>query len=213
MNLIPFESWADVLAYARAGGSLYYQAPLDREPTRFWSGHGREHNYEASKRTIRMWPPGSIGRGRARTSDPFTADAGHLSRFSHPIENELPGRSETYRGTEERRRVRAYDEDEEEEFDGEEKEEFDLETELESGLVIGDTRRGYSVSFDGKHIGDFNDFDDALAAGVQKMHDSKYFPNVFHVNERGNTDQLTVKFKVRRGKVTNIEYNIVRGWV
>jgi hypothetical protein len=90
MNLIHFESWADVLAYARAGQTLFYQAPLDRRPMRFVPADPRRptpFTYEVRARTIRMWPSGSVGRGRARTSDPFTADAGHLARFSHPIEN------------------------------------------------------------------------------------------------------------------------------
>jgi hypothetical protein len=90
MNLAPFESWADVLAYARTGAPLYYQAPMDRQPTGLRPGRNSPYSYEARGRTIRIWPPGSAGRGRQRTSDPFTADAGHLSRFSHQIEHEVP---------------------------------------------------------------------------------------------------------------------------
>jgi len=32
-NLIRFETWEDVLAYARTGQPLWYQAPLDRRAT------------------------------------------------------------------------------------------------------------------------------------------------------------------------------------
>jgi len=109
------------------------------------------------------------------------------------------------------------DEDEDEDGDGEgegdEDEDFDLESEMEDALVIGDARSGYSVSFSGKHIGDFDDFDEALEAGVQQMHDSNYFPNIFYVNERGNTDLLTVKYELQNGKAVNIESTTVRSWV
>jgi hypothetical protein len=81
-----FATWADVLAAAKAGEPLYYKAPLDHQARRFIPSenglYGRvPYTYEARARTIRMWPPGSVGRGRFRTSDPFTADAGHLDRF------------------------------------------------------------------------------------------------------------------------------------
>lgn len=85
MNLVHFESWPDVLAYARTGGPLYYQAPLDRYATQLYAGKSPP-GYEAKARTIRIYPPGSTGRGRNRTSDPFNADSGHLDRFSHPTE-------------------------------------------------------------------------------------------------------------------------------
>jgi len=75
-----FATWADVLAAAKAGEPLYYKAPLDVRAIAFHPGRG-EYRYEARARTIRMWPPGSVGRGRWRTSDPFTANAGHLDRF------------------------------------------------------------------------------------------------------------------------------------
>jgi hypothetical protein len=79
-----FASWADVLAAAKAGENLYYRAPLDHRPTQLIprSHSGQERCYEARARSIRIWPPGSTGRGRWRTADPFTADAGHFNRFS-----------------------------------------------------------------------------------------------------------------------------------
>ena len=110
------------------------------------------------------------------------------------------------------------DEDEEDEGEDDEEEEedddFDLESEMEDALIIGDARgSGYSVSFSGKRIGDFGDFDEALAAGVREMHRSKYFPNVFYVNERGNTDLLSVKYELQDGHPVNIESTTVRSWV
>ena len=91
-NLIPFESWADVLTYARTGQPLYYQAPLNYQAARLYLGGKRPFGYEVRARTIRIWPPGAFGRGHQRTSDPFTADVKHLDRFSRPLESELPGR-------------------------------------------------------------------------------------------------------------------------
>jgi hypothetical protein len=72
-----FDSMADVLVYAAAGGQLYYKAPMNVSPQRI--------EYKAKARSIRVFPPGSTGRGRMRTSDPFTADKGHLDRFLRPV--------------------------------------------------------------------------------------------------------------------------------
>lgn len=85
-ELSHFQSWPEVLAYARTGAPLYYQAPMDHRATRLSpkKEQGEERVYEARDRTIRIWPSGSAGRGRNRTSDPFTADAGHLDRFRRP---------------------------------------------------------------------------------------------------------------------------------
>lgn len=90
MNLQPFATWPEVLAYARTGQPLYYQAPLDVQPSRLHAVTAERgpapFGYLARPRSIRIWPPGSFGRGKQRTADPFTADAGHLSRFSRPVE-------------------------------------------------------------------------------------------------------------------------------
>lgn len=86
--LVSFSSWPDVLAYARTGGDLYYQAPLNYRPVRLRPGKNQTLTYEVRARSIRIWPPGSIGRGRSRTADPFTADAGHLDRFSRPSDGD-----------------------------------------------------------------------------------------------------------------------------
>jgi hypothetical protein len=86
VTLEHFHSWADVLAYARRGAPLYYHAPLDSHPVRIYpkTWDGEQLAYVVRARTIRIWPSGSTGRGRRRTSDPFTADAGHLDRFRYP---------------------------------------------------------------------------------------------------------------------------------
>ena len=84
-SLVPFATWDDVLMAAKLGAELYYQAPLDVKPTRFTPVTNRsvrvEQTYELRVRTIRIFPPGFVGRGRYRTSDPFTADVEHLPRF------------------------------------------------------------------------------------------------------------------------------------
>lgn len=85
-SLVPFHSWSELMTYARAHGPLFYQAPMDHRATRLTPGHGTPNSYEVRARTIRIWPPGSVGRGRSRTADPFTADAGHLSRFFMPTD-------------------------------------------------------------------------------------------------------------------------------
>ena len=106
------------------------------------------------------------------------------------------------------------EEKEEEEEEEEEEDDFDLEGEMETGLVITDTRGGkYSVSLEGKSLGSFSDFDDALKRGAQAMQDQNFFPNVFHVNDRGNVDLLAVTPEIKRGKVVKVEYTIERSWV
>jgi len=86
-GLAPFTAWKDVLFDSQLGEPFYYWAPMDARPVRFIARSNGSAptpgTYEARARTIRIWPPGSVGRGRYRTSDPFTADAGHLDRFYH----------------------------------------------------------------------------------------------------------------------------------
>jgi hypothetical protein len=89
MELVPFTSWADVLAYAQTGEPIYYKAPMDRYPARLTPSNPKARSpftYQAQTRTIKVWPSGSVGRGRNRTADPFSADAGHLDRFLRPVE-------------------------------------------------------------------------------------------------------------------------------
>jgi|SRR5208282_261927 len=115
------------------------------------------------------------------------------------------------------------EEEEDEEEDEEDEEEDDVpdegdegldQSEIDDGLVISDARGGkYSVSMSGKSLGSFSDFDDALIAGIQKANDENYFPNVFHVNDHGNVDLLSIKPEIKRGKVVSVEYKIERSWV
>ena len=106
------------------------------------------------------------------------------------------------------------EEEEEEEEEENEEDDFDLEGEMETGVVIRDARGGkFSVSLEGKSLGSFSDFDDALLAGLQKANDANYFPNVFHVNDHGNVDLLAVTPEIKRGKVVKVEYTIERSWV
>ena len=57
--------------------------------------------------------------------------------------------------------------------------------------VISDTRHGYSVNqISGGEI--FADFDSALNAVTRHMTAADFWPNVWHVNERGNRDLLSL---------------------
>ena len=74
-----FASWQEVLSFARTGAPLFYWAPMNIAPVRLY-------RFEVRPRTIRITPPDAHGRGRMRTADPFSADAGHLSRFRRQVE-------------------------------------------------------------------------------------------------------------------------------
>ena len=88
---------------------------------------------------------------------------------------------------------------------------FDLRQEMEDGAVVQDARRGgYDVSFSGRHLGHFKSRGGALAAIVREMDRSKYWPNVFHVNERGNTDLLSVR---ANPKGSGVLTRHIHGWV
>lgn len=55
--------------------------------------------------------------------------------------------------------------------------------------AITDTYRGYSVSIiDGKHIGDYVEWDDAVKAVERDMKKNQFYPNVWHFNDHGNFD-------------------------
>lgn len=70
-----FQTWDEVMLYARSGKPLYYQGPLDARSTKL---DGHFYRMKVQKRTIRIIPPKAY-------ADPFTADKNHLSRFSYPI--------------------------------------------------------------------------------------------------------------------------------
>jgi len=79
-----FASWSDVIRAARAGQTLYYRAPLDITAVPFrprLTAYPSENVYVIYGRRLRLYPPGCIGRGKQRMTDPFMADACHLNRF------------------------------------------------------------------------------------------------------------------------------------
>ncbi len=69
-----FESWADVLAYARKHEFVWYHAPLDWRAVRV-----RCIVSPKAPNEIRIDP-------RSIDADPFVADEGHLSRFRYPAD-------------------------------------------------------------------------------------------------------------------------------
>lgn len=99
----------------------------------------------------------------------------------------------------------AFDEDEDD---------FDLKGELETGLVIGDSRGGgYSIALEGRRIESAPSLEDAVGKAYKIMEDGKYWPNVFYVNERGNVDLLVIKALKKKGKVVGVTYEVARSWV
>ncbi len=93
-------------------------------------------------------------------------------------------------------------------------EDFDLDGEMETGLVIQDRRGGgYSIGLEGKYVGEAGSFDDAISVAYKIMEKNQYWPNVFYVNDRGNTDLLTIKELKKKNKVVGVTYEIARSWV
>jgi hypothetical protein len=67
-NFATFSTWDEVLAAARRGEQLWYQAPLDRSP-----------RYVA---VVKVFKNGKLRIDPlSRDADNFNADAGHLLRF------------------------------------------------------------------------------------------------------------------------------------
>jgi hypothetical protein len=60
------------------------------------------------------------------------------------------------------------------------------------GYITDRTRGGYSVSFDEKFIGEFAEYDDAVAALRERMESSQYWPNNWFVNDHGNVELLII---------------------
>lgn len=71
-TLQPFATWADVIAHVARGGECWYHAPLDVLPHAV-----RTELRKGGKVRVFPW---------TREADPFTADAGHLSRFRRKVE-------------------------------------------------------------------------------------------------------------------------------
>lgn len=97
----PFKTWQEVLAAAKRGEELHYKAPMNTRPTtlrRLVEGDKYSTNvYEPKAKTVKIIPYGARGRGRMRTADPFTADAGHLDRFLRADGSGFESVDEAYR--------------------------------------------------------------------------------------------------------------------
>ncbi|HEY5550474.1 MAG TPA: hypothetical protein VIK52_01195 [Opitutaceae bacterium] len=72
-----FGTWEQVLAFAKLGGDMRYQAPLDTYARRISAKSGAYTRYRVNGSKIRITPP-------KHEADAFTADAGHLDRFYKP---------------------------------------------------------------------------------------------------------------------------------
>jgi hypothetical protein len=62
----------------------------------------------------------------------------------------------------------------------------------ESDAFISETRDGFSVSSEQFHLGTFADIDAAREFLVSWTNEHNYFPEMWEVNERGNTELLVV---------------------
>lgn len=60
----------------------------------------------------------------------------------------------------------------------------------EDDAYISDDRDGYAVSFEGRHLGTFERETRARAAISLEMRRTGYYPDVWHVNERGSIDHI-----------------------
>lgn len=60
----------------------------------------------------------------------------------------------------------------------------------ENDGYIEDVRDGYAVILDGTHIGTYTRLNRAQASLYLAMERTRYWPNLWRVNERGNTDQF-----------------------
>lgn len=58
---------------------------------------------------------------------------------------------------------------------------------------ITDTSRGYSIAYAGKFLGECSEWDDAVAMVREAMDAGKFWPNVWHINDHGNTDLVTIE--------------------
>lgn len=88
------------------------------------------------------------------------------------------------------------------ELDEEEDEVPDQDT-LDNSAVIQDVRRGsgYDLFIDSKHIGTYEDWDEAVGDFRRIGKRSNYFPDLYYVNERGNVDLLDDKGEIIRSWV------------
>lgn len=80
---------------------------------------------------------------------------------------------------------------ESEEEDDEPNDDAFSDEEMQSGFVISDSRRGgYDVVHEHKHVGHYEDMDEALEAIEAEMKSSNFYPNIYYVNDHGNVELL-----------------------
>jgi hypothetical protein len=93
-------------------------------------------------------------------------------------------------------------EDEDEPEGEEEDEDLFSDEDMAESYVISDARRGgYDVSIDSEKIGHYANKDEALDAIDERMEKEKFYPNIYYVNERGNTDLIDVNGKIIESRV------------
>ncbi len=74
-KLIKFNTWQEVLDHVSAQKPVWYQAPLDPEPTKLSYTTPDYYGVRlGAKNTVRIRPP-------HRSGDAFAADKDHLHRF------------------------------------------------------------------------------------------------------------------------------------
>jgi hypothetical protein len=94
--------------------------------------------------------------------------------------------------------------EDEDEPEGEEQEdEEDFDEGMEDGYIISDVRSGSGVIVTqaNKRVGKYKDKDEALDAIDERMEKEKFYPNIYYVNERGNTDLIDVNGKIIESRV------------
>jgi hypothetical protein len=72
---------------------------------------------------------------------------------------------------------------------------------LEDAAVIQEARRGYDAALAGDRIGNFDGVEEALKALVREMNRSKYWPEIYSINERGNVDLIDQRGKILKSWV------------
>ena len=85
----------------------------------------------------------------------------------------------------------------------------EMQSDIESGdcYVIQDSRgAGVDLVSGCKIMGHYEDMDEAVRALVEHANAEKFWPSVYHVNERGNTDVLIVNYDEGT-------YKMGQGWV
>ena len=71
---------------------------------------------------------------------------------------------------------------------------------LESGECVTISYRG-TVMFCNKMLGQFNEWDEQIAAAEKAMDEAKFWPNIYYVNDHGNVSLL------------DSDGNEIKGWV